>query len=175
MLKTRLTMETDKKQHRILAAGHAGDVLGDKWYIAGGGDNASGCGDTIALELGGLASGERVVQWEELVESSPSSPTALEGMSLVAAPLQGLLLAFGGYNGKYNNDVRFFLPGEGGRGTLKTLNSSLWTASLGTAAFAGCFLHRTLCCCSPLDTQQLLAVDAGNMIKPVDLIISMQS
>jgi hypothetical protein len=38
-------------------AGHAGAILGDVWFIVGGGNNASGCADMYALDLSPLGSG----------------------------------------------------------------------------------------------------------------------
>lgn len=35
-------------------AGHAGAILGDTWFIVGGGNNTSGCADMYALDLSPL-------------------------------------------------------------------------------------------------------------------------
>ena len=35
-------------------AGHAASILGNTWFIVGGGNNTSGCADMYALELSAL-------------------------------------------------------------------------------------------------------------------------
>ena len=35
-------------------AGHSGAVLGDIWYIVGGGNNVKGCADLLAADLAAL-------------------------------------------------------------------------------------------------------------------------
>jgi len=35
-----------------------------------------------------------------------------QGLSLLAVPAAGVLVSFGGYNGKYHQDVHLFRPGE---------------------------------------------------------------
>lgn len=37
-------------------SGHAGAILGDTWFIVGGGNNTSGCADMYALDLSPLGS-----------------------------------------------------------------------------------------------------------------------
>ncbi|KAK9821109.1 hypothetical protein WJX81_006949 [Elliptochloris bilobata] len=89
-------------------AGHAGALLGDTWYVAGGGNNASGCTDMLALDLGGL--GAAPLAWAPVTTAEPRSAIASEGLSLLAAPAAGALVAFGGYNGRYHNTVQVFRP-----------------------------------------------------------------
>lgn len=90
-------------------AGHAGALLGDAWYVAGGGNNAAGCADMLALDLGGL--GAAPLAWAPVATAEPRSAIASEGLSLLAAPGAGVLVAFGGYNGRYHNTVQLFRPG----------------------------------------------------------------
>ena len=90
-------------------AGHAGARLGDTWYVAGGGNNAAGCADMLALDLGGL--GAALLAWAPIATTEPRSAIASEGLSLLAAPAAGALVAFGGYNGRYHNTVQVFRPG----------------------------------------------------------------
>ena len=97
-------------------AGHAGDVLGGQWYIAGGGNNSAGCNDLVALDLSGLGGTPLVdtpaLRWRAVATSEPRASIASEGLSITSLPTLGLLLAFGGYNGKYHNEVQVFRPGE---------------------------------------------------------------
>ncbi|KAI8548001.1 hypothetical protein RHMOL_Rhmol07G0238300 [Rhododendron molle] len=64
-------------------AGHAGVTVGENWFIVGGGDNTTG----------------RV-------------PLASEGLSLVLSSYNGedILVSFGGYNGRYNNEAHVLKP-----------------------------------------------------------------
>ncbi|KAL6782490.1 hypothetical protein ACKKBG_A06980 [Auxenochlorella protothecoides x Auxenochlorella symbiontica] len=90
-------------------AGHAAAVLGSTWYIVGGGNNAAGCADMYALDLGGLGRGEPLV-WTLVGNTPPSSAIASEGLSLLSVPMAGCLVSFGGYNGKYHNSVHVYRP-----------------------------------------------------------------
>ena len=96
-------------------AGHAGDVLDGKWYIVGGGNNTSACTELLRLDLAGLGGTPLVdtpsLRWDSLVETDLSAPTATEGLSLSSLPHLGLILAFGGYNGKYHGGVQVYRPG----------------------------------------------------------------
>ncbi|CAN4126519.1 unnamed protein product [Withania somnifera] len=86
-------------------AGHAGVTLGDNWYIVGGGDNRSGVPETLVLNMSKL-----VVSVLATVKGR--DPLASEGLSVSSASLDGerFLVAFGGYNGKYNNEVYVMRP-----------------------------------------------------------------
>ncbi|RMZ56230.1 hypothetical protein APUTEX25_002420 [Auxenochlorella protothecoides] len=90
-------------------AGHAAAVLGSTWYIVGGGNNAAGCADMYALDLGVLGRGEPLV-WTLVGNTPPSSAIASEGLSLLSVPMAGCLVSFGGYNGKYHNSVHVYRP-----------------------------------------------------------------
>ncbi|XP_004250024.2 acyl-CoA-binding domain-containing protein 4 [Solanum lycopersicum] len=86
-------------------AGHAGVTIGDNWYIVGGGDNKSGVPETLMLNMSKL-----VVSVLATVKGR--DPLASEGLSVSSASLDGenFLVAFGGYNGKYNNEVYVMRP-----------------------------------------------------------------
>lgn len=86
-------------------AGHAGVTLGDSWYIVGGGDNRSGVPETLVINMSKL-----VVSVLATVKGR--DPLASEGLSVSSASLDGekFLVAFGGYNGKYNNEVYVMRP-----------------------------------------------------------------
>uniref|UniRef100_A0A0V0IFY9 Putative acyl-CoA-binding domain-containing protein 4-like n=1 Tax=Solanum chacoense TaxID=4108 RepID=A0A0V0IFY9_SOLCH len=86
-------------------AGHAGVTIGDNWYIVGGGDNKSGVPETLMLNMSKL-----VVS--ALATVKGRDPLASEGLSVSSASLDGenFLVAFGGYNGKYNNEVYVMRP-----------------------------------------------------------------
>ena len=53
----------------------------------------------------------QALRWEEVATSAPQAPVASEGLSLLAVPSQGALLAFGGYNGRYHSSVQMLWPG----------------------------------------------------------------
>ncbi|KAJ6986765.1 hypothetical protein NC653_020103 [Populus alba x Populus x berolinensis] len=81
-------------------AGHSGVTIGENWYIAGGGDNKNGCPETLVLNMSKLA-------WSALASVKERDPLASEGLSVCSVLIDGErhLVAFGGYNGKYNNEV----------------------------------------------------------------------
>ena len=86
-------------------AGHAGALVGAQWVVAGGGDLHRGFKDTHRLDLAGMpdvgppeAQGAQLA-WERFAGAAPQG----EGMSVVACG--SVLVAFGGYDGKYHNDV----------------------------------------------------------------------
>lgn len=88
--------------------------------MVGGGNNTSACSDLVTLDLTGLTApaGETSeaessnLHWEVAAQTDLSAPTASEGLSLSSIPELGLLLAFGGYNGKYNSGLQVYRPGE---------------------------------------------------------------
>lgn len=86
-------------------AGHAGITIDGNWYIVGGGDNRSGASDTLVLNMPKLV-------WSVLTNVKERDPLASEGLSLCATSLDGekILVAFGGYYGKYNNEVYVLRP-----------------------------------------------------------------
>lgn len=111
-------------------AGHSAAILGNRWYVVGGGNNASGCTDMAYLDLsqldvwpsstqsdeedarvGSLVDGpdlddiEYALQWTIVGTIPDRSYLASEGMSLISIQDARVLVAFGGYNGKYSNAV----------------------------------------------------------------------
>lgn len=83
-------------------AGHAGATHGDNWYVVGGGDNTGAISETLVLNMATLSwSVEDVVQ--------VTSATASEGLSVEVA--ENALLAFGGYNGYFSNEVHAYILG----------------------------------------------------------------
>ncbi|KAL6746870.1 hypothetical protein V8C86DRAFT_1437567 [Haematococcus lacustris] len=106
-------------------AGHSGAVVGSAWYVVGGGNNIKGCTDLLALDLSQLPEGGPLV-WHCLASTPPRDPLSTEGVSLLLLPPPAptpaptgnglaaavvshtrgsVLLAFGGYNGKYHNTL----------------------------------------------------------------------
>ncbi|CAA6673320.1 unnamed protein product [Spirodela intermedia] len=81
-------------------AGHAGTAIEDMWYIVGGGDNKSGACETMKLNMTNLV-------WSVATSVQERDPLASEGVSICSTTVDGLkiLVAFGGYNGKYHNEV----------------------------------------------------------------------
>ncbi|XP_044945762.1 acyl-CoA-binding domain-containing protein 6 [Hordeum vulgare subsp. vulgare] len=81
-------------------AGHAGATVGENWYIVGGGNNKSGVSETLALNMSTLA-------WSVVSTVEGRVPLASEGMTLLYSNYSGedYLISFGGYNGRYNNEV----------------------------------------------------------------------
>lgn len=81
-------------------AGHAGVAVEGNWYIVGGGDNKSGALETLVINMSKF-----VVSVVTSVEGR--DPLASEGISISSASLGSgsFLITFGGYNGKYYNEV----------------------------------------------------------------------
>lgn len=86
-------------------AGHAGVPVGENWFIVGGGDNKSGVSETVVLNMSTLV-------WSVVTTVEGRIPVASEGLSLVVGSYNGedVLLSFGGYNGRYNNEVNVLKP-----------------------------------------------------------------
>lgn len=86
-------------------AGHAGATVGESWFIAGGGDNKSGAPETVVLNMSTLA-------WSVVTTVEGRVPLASEGLSLVLSSYSGedILVSFGGYNGRYSNEVNVLKP-----------------------------------------------------------------
>jgi len=85
-------------------AGHCGALVsGFQWYITGGGDSTCGVADTNLLDLQDLT-------WSVAFNTSSRDSICSEGLSLVAIErgAEKVLVAFGGYNGKFTNDVYAF-------------------------------------------------------------------
>ncbi|XP_024960077.1 acyl-CoA-binding domain-containing protein 4-like [Cynara cardunculus var. scolymus] len=101
-------------------AGHAGVTIGGNWFIAGGGDNKSGVSETVVLNMSTLA-------WSVVTTVQGRVPLASEGLSLVLSSYNGedILVSFGGYNGRYSNEVHLLKPSH---------KSSLPSTTMGTPA-----------------------------------------
>ncbi|XP_076952865.1 acyl-CoA-binding domain-containing protein 4-like [Bidens hawaiensis] len=86
-------------------AGHAGVTIGESWFIVGGGDNKSGVSETVVFNMSTLS-------WSVVTTVQGRVPLASEGLSLVLSSYNGedILVSFGGYNGKYNNEVNLLKP-----------------------------------------------------------------
>ncbi|KAI3701954.1 hypothetical protein L6452_27470 [Arctium lappa] len=100
-------------------AGHAGVTIGENWFIVGGGDNKSGVSETVVLNISTLA-------WSVVTTVEGRVPLASEGLSLVLSSYNGedILVSFGGYNGRYSNEVNLLKPSQ----------SSLSSTTVGTPA-----------------------------------------
>eukprot|EP00850_Spirogloea_muscicola_P015319 SM000116S24240 [mRNA] locus=s116:223620:228918:- [translate_table: standard] len=99
-------------------AGHAGIKVDDKWYVIGGGDNKSGVAGTAVLDLTSM-------QWSKVTVPNPKSAIASEGLSVSFLQEDGgYLIAFGGYNGRYSNDVHVFRPIVQAKPPAKILESA---------------------------------------------------
>lgn len=94
-------------------AGHAGVTVGENWFIVGGGDNKSGASETVVLNMSTLV-------WSVVTTVQGRVPLASEGLSLVASSYNGedILVSFGGYNGRYTNEVHVLKPSH--KSTLQT-------------------------------------------------------
>ncbi|XP_074591673.1 acyl-CoA-binding domain-containing protein 6-like [Curcuma longa] len=86
-------------------AGHAGVTVGENWFITGGGNNVGGISETLVLSMATLV-------WSVVTTVEGRVPLASEGLSLVTTTYKGedFLLSFGGYNGRYNNEVFVLKP-----------------------------------------------------------------
>ncbi|KAK9674325.1 hypothetical protein RND81_12G226000 [Saponaria officinalis] len=86
-------------------AGHSSVTVNGNWYIIGGGDNKSGACETLVLDMTKLV-------WSAVATVNPRDPLASEGISICSALIHGdiFLIAFGGYSGRYNNEVFVMRP-----------------------------------------------------------------
>ncbi|XP_019441010.1 PREDICTED: acyl-CoA-binding domain-containing protein 4-like isoform X1 [Lupinus angustifolius] len=86
-------------------AGHAGINVDGSWFIVGGGDNKSGCPETLVWNMSKLV-------WSVLTVVKQKDPLSSEGLSVCSALIGGEnhLLAFGGYNGRYSNEIFVLRP-----------------------------------------------------------------
>ncbi|XP_041020101.1 acyl-CoA-binding domain-containing protein 4 [Juglans microcarpa x Juglans regia] len=86
-------------------AGHAGVTVGENWFIVGGGDNKSGVSETVVLNMSTLV-------WSVVTTVQGRVPVASEGLGVVVSSYNGedILVSFGGYNGRYNNEVNVLKP-----------------------------------------------------------------
>ncbi|XP_009791118.1 acyl-CoA-binding domain-containing protein 4 [Nicotiana sylvestris] len=86
-------------------AGHAGVTVGENWFITGGGNNKSGVSETVVLNMSTLG-------WSIVTTVQGRVPLASEGLSLVLCSYnsEDILVSFGGYNGRYSNEVNVLKP-----------------------------------------------------------------
>ncbi|CAK9214515.1 unnamed protein product [Sphagnum troendelagicum] len=105
-------------------AGHAGATIGNSFYIIGGGDNKSGISDTLVLNMDTLV-------WSLVASVKGQTAISSEGLSVLA--VEDSLVAFGGYNGHFNNQVHVFQTFPSERLQSKILKSPVAAAA---AAFA---------------------------------------
>nr|GEU65922.1 acyl-CoA-binding domain-containing protein 4 [Tanacetum cinerariifolium] len=114
---TRPTQQGDIPSPR---AGHAGVTIGENWFVVGGGDNKSGVPETVVLNMSTFT-------WSVIATVEGRVPLASEGLSLVLNSYKGedILVSFGGYNGKYSNEVNLLKPSH---------KSSLSSTMVGTPA-----------------------------------------
>ncbi|KAL8205926.1 hypothetical protein R6Q57_009477 [Mikania cordata] len=108
-------------------AGHAGVTVGESWFIVGGGDNKSGVSQTVVLNMSTLS-------WSVVTTVKGRAPLASEGLSLVLSSYNGedILVSFGGYNGKYNNEVNLLKPSH--KSTLQATKSGTPALDSGSGA-----------------------------------------
>ncbi|CAL0308562.1 unnamed protein product [Lupinus luteus] len=101
-------------------AGHAGVTVGENWFIVGGGDNKSGVSETVVLNMSTLT-------WSVVTSVQGRIPVASEGLSLVVSSFNGedVLVSFGGYNGRYNNDVYVLKPSHKSAVQPKKIETSI--------------------------------------------------
>lgn len=101
-------------------AGLAGVTVGENWFIVGGGDNKSGASETVVLNMSTLV-------WSVVTTVQGRVPIASEGLSLVVSSYnsEDILVAFGGYNGRYNNEVNILKPSN-----KSTLQSNIMERSM---------------------------------------------
>ena len=134
-------------------AGHAADVLGDTLYVAGGGNNTSGCTDLVSLDLSPLsqANGEaKPLRWTVVAQSEARAPTASEGLSLVTSPSSRRVAVGSKYpcptNCQWEPEtsefITFYLPGfqKAPEGRLKPLSNQSWAWSIRQHAALQCTL-----------------------------------
>ncbi|KAJ8572881.1 hypothetical protein K7X08_009392 [Anisodus acutangulus] len=97
-------------------AGHAGVTVGENWFITGGGNNKSGVSETVVLNMSTLG-------WSTVTTVQGRVPLASEGLNLVLCSYNGedILVSFGGYNGRYSNEVNVLKPSH--RSTLQSMET----------------------------------------------------
>lgn len=114
-------------------AGHAGVSIDEKWFIVGGGDNKTGALETLVLDMSTLV-------LSILTSVEKKNPLASEGLTISSALVDGqqFLIAYGGYNGNYNNEVFAMKPKPKDLKQPKIFKSSAAAAAAAsvTAAYA---------------------------------------
>ncbi|KAL6842059.1 hypothetical protein ACP4OV_028038 [Aristida adscensionis] len=103
------TMEWSRPEQQGISpeprAGHAGVTIGEYWFITGGGNNRKGVSDTLVLNMSTYV-------WSVVTNLEARAPPTSEGSSLVLHTINGedFLLSFGGYSGRYSNEVYALKP-----------------------------------------------------------------
>ncbi|KAG0605425.1 hypothetical protein M758_9G057900 [Ceratodon purpureus] len=99
------TMEWSKMKTKGIIpsprSGHAGILIGDKWYIAGGETRGQGSIETLMLDVGNLT-------WSGIAATTPNTAVANQGLSLVLVQRKEktMLVAFGGKGAELSNQVQ---------------------------------------------------------------------
>ncbi|CAK9191383.1 unnamed protein product [Sphagnum troendelagicum] len=119
-------------------AGHAGVLVGDKWYIVGGESRGFGVLDSLVLDIAKMT-------WSIAAIAPPNSVLANQGLSLVPFQRKGkvFLIAFGGHGNKASNEVQvlyippseYFTPASPPRSSSSGLAAEL-SEGRGSAAAA---------------------------------------
>ncbi|XP_043721442.1 acyl-CoA-binding domain-containing protein 4-like isoform X2 [Telopea speciosissima] len=135
-------------------AGHAGVTVGENWFIAGGGNNKSGVSETVVLNMSTLV-------WSVVTTVQGRVPLASEGLSLVVSSYNGedILVSFGGYNGRYSNEVYVLKPSH--KSTLQSKIMEMAVPDSGTA------LHNTTNATRDIESE----VEAGQEGKLREIIM----
>ncbi|CAM6096714.1 unnamed protein product [Calypogeia fissa] len=130
-------------------AGHAAVTIGDHWYIMGGGDNKSGISDTLVLNMSNLV-------WDIVATEEGRTSIASEGLSVVASFADGAasLISFGGYNGRYSNEVHILRTGSAEKAKHKVLHSPAAAAAAASTAAAFAVLESQAAISTPLLQQK---------------------
>lgn len=98
------TMEWSRPEHQGITpeprAGHAGVTVGENWFITGGGNNKKGVPETLVLNMSTFV-------WSVVTGLEGRAPPTSEGSSLVLHKVNGedFLVSFGGYSGRYSNEI----------------------------------------------------------------------
>ena len=146
-------------------AGAAGAVVGDAWYITGGGGAEGGRKDTVALKkspgaAGAGAGAGAAVEWVLVAEVEAGSSLAAEGATVVAvgggSGAGASLLSFGGYDGvRYSNDVHVMKHPT----AVKTAAANGGTATAATTAAAAAAAKPLV---TPVKTKAVTGGDNNN-------------
>lgn len=87
-------------------SGHAAVACENIWYIVGGGDNKGGSLETVSLNLDTFT-------WSVMATVSGRTAISSEGLSVVThgeEEEERIIFSFGGYSGRYHNEVYAFRP-----------------------------------------------------------------
>ncbi|KAI3888063.1 hypothetical protein MKX03_027355 [Papaver bracteatum] len=109
---------------------HAGITINEDWYLVVSGDFRSGVSDTLMINMSKLV-------WSVVTSVEERDPLASEGLTVCSEIVYGekVLVAFGGYYGKYNNEVYVLRTKPKDLSRPKIFQSAAAAASV-TAAYA---------------------------------------